>query len=454
MALRRRSEAAAAAKQVGLPQATVPSPPPEAAAGPSEDDALLAALDEFDADDFGAKPLAAAKPPAAPALDPDGPGPAAPRSAAERAREDELEGLRRQLTAKGVQPSPKDALGWTPLQAGVARSWLDGGAKLEELPDWLTKHVVRRRSEVLKEAAPAALPAAEGGLVTRAGGDSDFGALAKGLNEAGFCVMLPDVAGWTPEKRESARKWLVTRNMRAVPEHLAGFHELVKGGAQRIGQQSETRVSDPRPSEETRRAFEAALDPKPAAEVPRRHARPAESSPKLTVDAPADEPPMFARADGLSQELSPQMERLVETVFDLPDVDAEYRALEAQLTMGESRSDYGTVLEALDRAEDNARRAHRLFVCASLERKRYLLEREVVEAAMHKEAVASLKKSEDKVTIDATQARTVELFGDEYQAGEEKKKRVELSVAHLEQLAFTWSSRCRTLQTILGSMRR
>ena len=55
---------------------------------------------------------------------------------------------------------------------------------------------------------------------------------------------------------------------------------------------------------------------------------------------------------------------------------------------------------------------------------------------------------------NATRARMVELYGEEWKAGEEKKERVKLAVDHLEQLAFQWSSRCRSLQVILQSIRR
>jgi hypothetical protein len=171
-------------------------------------------------------------------------------------------------------------------------------------------------------------------------------------------------------------------------------------------------------------------------------------------DPPDPEPPLFDRATGRKDRLAPQFERLVTTVFDVSDIDQEFEHLKRQMVLGEQRSDYATVLRALDEAEDNARRAHRLFVNAQLEEKRFRLEREIVEAAMHKGAVASLKESGDKVTVEATQARMVVLYAEEWREGEERKARVKGTVGHCEQLAFFFSSRCRSLQVILQSLRK
>jgi hypothetical protein len=202
--------------------------------------------------------------------------------------------------------------------------------------------------------------------------------------------------------------------------------------------------------------------PKPARAPRKSKAEPAAPSPPASgPELPGawqkpprpEESPLFVRADG-SDELTPQMERLVTSVFDVSDIDEEAKELESMLTMGESRSDYGTVLAALDRAEDNARRAHRLFVNAQLEQKRFLLEREEVDAALYKAGVDSLKESGDKITVEAVKARYVLLYGDEWKAGEEKRARVKLAVEHMEQLAFFWSSRCRTLQVILSALRK
>jgi hypothetical protein len=171
-------------------------------------------------------------------------------------------------------------------------------------------------------------------------------------------------------------------------------------------------------------------------------------------DPPDPEPPLFDRATGRKDRLAPQFERLVTSVFDVSDIDQEFEDLKRQMVLGEQRSDYATVLRALDEAEDNARRAHRLFVNAQLEEKRFRLEREIVEAAMHKGAVASMKESGDKVTVEATQARMVELYAEEWREGEERKARVKGTVSHCEQLAFFFSSRCRSLQVILQSLRK
>jgi hypothetical protein len=169
---------------------------------------------------------------------------------------------------------------------------------------------------------------------------------------------------------------------------------------------------------------------------------------------PAEQPGGFLRADG-SEELSPQMERLVTAVFDPLDLEAEYRVLEQQLSIGqEGRTDYGSVLAALDTAEVYARRAHKLFIASKLEEKRFLLEREQVESALYRHGVDSLKESGDKVTIDAVKARYVELYGDEYRAGEERKTRVKLACDDMENLSYRWACRAADVRTMLETMRR
>jgi hypothetical protein len=280
---------------------------------------------------------------------------------------------------------------WTPLRFGVARSWVDQGAADKDQPMWLDEYRPGRS----KKTPP---PATRIEVTTTAEGAEKL----RDLKVAGVPVL----------------------SVEKVPEE------------------------PPKPAKAPR---------KPKAETP--PAPPSAPAPAVELPGPWQKPPrtedpaLFVRADG-GDELSPQMERLVTSVFDVSDIDEEARELESMLTMGEARSDYGTVLAALDRAEDNARRAHRLFVNAQLEQKRFLLEREEVDAALYKAGVDSLKESGDKVTVEAVKARYVLLYGDEWKAGEEKRARVKLAVEHMEQLAFFWSSRCRTLQVILSSLRK
>lgn len=293
---------------------------------------------------------------------------------------------------------------WTPLKASVARSWLDQGAVDKDQPVWLDEHRPGKPKFEEKWTPPKDLgkpEKAKGGKTTRI----EVSTTAEGAKKL---QDLKSVAGLPVAKVEPAPKASV-----APPPANGAPAATIKAR------------------------------PPSAAELPG-----AWQDPPRVAD-----PPLFARADG-SDELSPQMERLVTTVFDVSDIDEEARELESMLTMGETRSDYGTVLAALDRAEDNARRAHRLFVNAQLEQKRFLLEREEVDAALYKAGVESLKESGDKVTVEAVKARYVLLYGDEWKAGEEKRARVKLAVEHMEQLAFFWSSRCRTLQVILSTLRK
>lgn len=157
-------------------------------------------------------------------------------------------------------------------------------------------------------------------------------------------------------------------------------------------------------------------------------------------------------------ELDPAFMSIVKTLV-INNPLLAYKSLEQELVVGENRADYGSVMKHLDRAETNAREAHRLWQSAILERKRWELDNAVVFAAMEEEALRTLQhekdqKSRAKMITDAdVQTRVAILFPDEYRSQEIKRLKAKSMVDSMQNLADLWISRCKTLQVILSKQR-
>jgi hypothetical protein len=154
---------------------------------------------------------------------------------------------------------------------------------------------------------------------------------------------------------------------------------------------------------------------------------------------------------------SPAFQRITERVFDLPDPDGEYVELEAALTLG--TSEFDSITKAVDAAEDDARRAHRLYVNAKLDYERFVADALLIEGAIRTEASASLQAEKDsgqrtkQITNADVLAKSAALFPDEWRDLAEKKVRAKLAVEHLERFADLWVGRCRSLGGMLASKR-
>lgn len=156
--------------------------------------------------------------------------------------------------------------------------------------------------------------------------------------------------------------------------------------------------------------------------------------------------------------LRPDMTKIVETVF-VVDLHETWTRLRKALVIGEKRSDHGTLMLALDQAERNAHDAHRVYITSKIERERWERENDVILGSMWSEATRSLQKEKNdglrakQITDADIKARAATLHPDEYQAQEVRRASIKATVDSLENLSEQWSSRCRTLQTMLGKLR-
>ncbi len=163
------------------------------------------------------------------------------------------------------------------------------------------------------------------------------------------------------------------------------------------------------------------------------------------------------KAEGV--ELDPAFARIVERVFINQDADKVYERLEADLRVGEKLEHPGALVRALDKAETNARLAHRLYITAKIERERWELENEIVFGGMRSEATRHLQieKDEGKRNKQITDADVVsmsaQMFTDQYVAQEMTRRKVKAMEETLSHLSEVWLSRCRTLQVMLGRAR-
>lgn len=150
---------------------------------------------------------------------------------------------------------------------------------------------------------------------------------------------------------------------------------------------------------------------------------------------------------------------IVESVFEI-DFQKEWKRLHKDLTLGEERTDYGHVVTALDRAEDNARVAHQLYICIRVEYDRYKIDSEVVESGMRSEANARLQSEKESkaraktITEADIRGEMARCFPDEFRTVEIERSRFRGTVDQAEQLFKRWANRSFALQAILTTMRR
>jgi hypothetical protein len=169
-------------------------------------------------------------------------------------------------------------------------------------------------------------------------------------------------------------------------------------------------------------------------------------------------PPLFVNANK-GPGLTPDFEAVVESVFNV-DARAEYEDLEKSLFVGEQRGDYGTLLKALDEAETKARRAHKLYLGAKLEQTNWQLNADVTDGAMREAAMDELEAEKElgerkkMITEADVKGRMQSKFPDQFRHQAQQRVKVEGTVKHLERLSELWMGRCRTLGTMLGTLRK
>lgn len=154
--------------------------------------------------------------------------------------------------------------------------------------------------------------------------------------------------------------------------------------------------------------------------------------------------------------LRTDMAAIVTTIFITEGMDKVYAKLEAGLRVGERRSEPGILAVALDDAEANLFLAQRLYVTASIERERWVLENTAISASMRDEAHRALQQEKaegersKQITDADVNAKVSQLFPDQWAAQELARLRIEKTEKSLGVMVDVWTSKCRSLQVLLG----
>lgn len=171
----------------------------------------------------------------------------------------------------------------------------------------------------------------------------------------------------------------------------------------------------------------------------------------------------FARSAG-APELPLGMRSIVERVFRI-DPEEVYARLEGarRLWGREQKADRDTLARALDECMENAADAHRLYAHARVEREAYEIDALAQEADMRAQATAALetertakkeaKERSKQITEADVRSWIASRFHDQWRRWQIERKRVEMTVEHLERLSELWKSRSRTLEALLVSAR-
>jgi hypothetical protein len=216
----------------------------------------------------------------------------------------------------------------------------------------------------------------------------------------------------------------------------------------------ETRVSKPpvEASQETRSPIDVAAVSKELDGAMREEVvKEGEKSARSATDWDSAHEPGGSKVD-------PAWAAIVEKVF-VSDPSATYERLEQALVVGDSRTDYGSMMRHLDQAETHARTAHRLWQTAIVERHRWETDNEVIFAAARSEATRALQFEKDqghrsKMITDAdVESKVATLYPDQYKQREAERRKMRAMVDSMQNLAEVWMSRCKTLQVILSKQR-
>jgi len=138
----------------------------------------------------------------------------------------------------------------------------------------------------------------------------------------------------------------------------------------------------------------------------------------------------------------------------------DYESLERGLSIGPNRTDYGSVLIAVDNAETNARKAHRCYLAAKIEQERCMAECEIQLADMRREALSVLEGEKEsktrtkQITDSDVSSYMAKLFTSEYTAIQVRIRELKCAVDSLENLSESWHSRCNTLRAIINTLRK
>lgn len=183
-----------------------------------------------------------------------------------------------------------------------------------------------------------------------------------------------------------------------------------------------------------------------------------EAASRLFDEAPAQKEAAARQLKELP-ELDMTFSRIRESVFTLHDPEGEYKHLEESISLREALTPVA-LMTALNAAEDNARRAHKLYVVARADYERFERECEPVIESMRDAANRELQDEKDKklrskaITDADVRGRAAIMYPDEWAAIDARRIKANGMLEHLKAMAELWKNRCYSLNGMLNAGKR
>lgn len=201
------------------------------------------------------------------------------------------------------------------------------------------------------------------------------------------------------------------------------------------------------------------------------NAAPTGSPPKVAGSVKAEKPPElkerqqsgsggYTRASRITMS---GFENIVDSLFKFdPDEVYEHVLNSLELAGQASRTDYGDLVDALDAAEENARKALQLLANAKVAAVNYENDIKVLEAELHEQAVSEIMAKYDdpmdksvtkKPTVADIEAYKISTYHDEWHDMKERVTKAKRTVEYMEGLAGLTAQRARDLRQMVASCR-
>lgn len=175
---------------------------------------------------------------------------------------------------------------------------------------------------------------------------------------------------------------------------------------------------------------------------------------------PTDSPFQFPSPHAAKvNKLRPDLAKIVETIR-VVDMNETWLRMQKALKIGEKSSEHGVLHKAIDHDPSLAYEAHRLYVTAKLEYKRWELANDVIHGAMWIASTQSLQREKDDglrakaITDGDVKARCATLFPDEWVAQELGRMQIKETVDNLEflvkEVAILATTHTAMLQKLRG----
>lgn len=150
---------------------------------------------------------------------------------------------------------------------------------------------------------------------------------------------------------------------------------------------------------------------------------------------------------------------ITEQIFDIDDPAALFAELVESLRIKGALTP-GALVDAVNDAEDNARRVHQLYVDVKADHDHYEVECSVISDALRSAALEELQDEKDRgerqkaITESDINARIAVMYPDEFRELRARQIRADGLMSHIRRVAELHRKRCESIQAMLYAGRR